>query len=367
MNTNNGWLDIASAPKDGSRVLLWNRHFDAPCSGQFYGFGDWRMDGNLPLFVYQPTHWMPLPAAPGSPTEQPAYTVTVDPDPRGVSVGVYQGSSCVYHGAHAIPTVAQAGHCCERAQAQGIAACDECVRENEQLREAWTAPASTLADEGAKDERQAFEAWAKERGYQSDELARCKLGIVSPEYFNLNTENVWKAWQARASLAPPASAQDDAKRLCAAIEGECGGAWVSEKQALAVLAHLGWTAPAAGDALDDETRWTLRWIMREADAAKETCGTDPESPAAIRNAKLASIASAAAQALKLVRGPSYATHAADDAQDAARWRWMWNHAENVSFAYRPSAYTTMTVAGRRRGSLAEFVDAAIAASQQGGE
>lgn len=106
MNTNNGWLDIASAPKDGSRVLLWNRHFDAPCSGQFYGFGDWRMDGNLPLFVYQPTHWMPLPAAPGSPTEQPAYTVTVDPDPRGVSVGVYLGSRCVYHGAHEVPAPA---------------------------------------------------------------------------------------------------------------------------------------------------------------------------------------------------------------------------------------------------------------------
>ncbi len=60
------WRDIESAPKDGSRVLLWNRHFDAPCSGQFYGFGDWRMDGNLPPFGYQPSHWMPLPAAPGT-------------------------------------------------------------------------------------------------------------------------------------------------------------------------------------------------------------------------------------------------------------------------------------------------------------
>lgn len=38
------------------------------------------------------------------------------------------------------------------------------------------------------------------------------------------------------------------KRLRDAIEGECGGNWISEKQAAAVLAHLGHAAPAAGDA-----------------------------------------------------------------------------------------------------------------------
>lgn len=85
-------------------------------------------------------------------------------------------------------------------------------------------PAS-VAPEDAQDERQAFEAWAKQRGYQSDELARCKLGIVSPEYFNLNTESAWKAWQARASVAAPAAGDARAdrnaafeavrKRLCA--------------------------------------------------------------------------------------------------------------------------------------------------------
>jgi len=80
------------------------------------------------------------------------------------------------------------------------------------LKHAPTPPAS--AQDDAKDERQAFEAWAKERGYQSDELARCKLGIVSPEYFNLNTENAWKAWQAaRASVAAPAAG--DARMLAA--------------------------------------------------------------------------------------------------------------------------------------------------------
>jgi hypothetical protein len=36
--------------------------------------------------------------------EAPPLTVVLDPDPRGVSVGVYQGSRCTYNGAHPIPT-----------------------------------------------------------------------------------------------------------------------------------------------------------------------------------------------------------------------------------------------------------------------
>lgn len=64
-----------------------------------------------------------------------------------------------------------------------------------------------MADDTNTAEREAFEAWAKGCGYQSDELARCKLGFVSPAYFNLNTENAWKAWQARASLAANAGSE----------------------------------------------------------------------------------------------------------------------------------------------------------------
>ncbi|GAA7772036.1 hypothetical protein RN01_06925 [Cupriavidus sp. SHE] len=56
----------------------------------------------------------------------------------------------------------------------------------------------------------------------------------------------------------------------------------------------------------DDTQVVLRWIMSQAESAKEPCGDDPESAAAVRNAKLAAIANAAAQALGLVRGPSYA-------------------------------------------------------------
>ncbi len=50
-------------------------------------------------------------------------------------------------------------------------------------------------------DRDAFEAWAKEQGYQRDELARSTLGLVGPEYFNLNTEMAWKSWQASATAA----------------------------------------------------------------------------------------------------------------------------------------------------------------------
>lgn len=58
--------------------------------------------------------------------------------------------------------------------------------------------------------RKEFEMWARERGYQRDELARCSIGIVGPEYFNLNTEGAWQAWQAaRVSLE---AAQKDAAR-----------------------------------------------------------------------------------------------------------------------------------------------------------
>lgn len=48
-----------------------------------------------------------LPAAPGAETPQaPPITVSLDPDPRGVSVGVWQGSRCIYTGAHAVPAPA---------------------------------------------------------------------------------------------------------------------------------------------------------------------------------------------------------------------------------------------------------------------
>lgn len=41
-----------------------------------------------------------------APAKAPDIRVEVEPDPRGVSVGVWQGSHCIYSGAHPIPAPA---------------------------------------------------------------------------------------------------------------------------------------------------------------------------------------------------------------------------------------------------------------------
>jgi hypothetical protein len=56
----------------------------------------------------------------------------------------------------------------------------------------------------------------------------------------------------------------------------------------------------------DRLTVALRAIMRLADQCKEPCGQDPESAAAVRNGKFATIAQMAAQGLGLVRGPAFA-------------------------------------------------------------
>jgi hypothetical protein len=67
------WRPIETAPKDGSRVLLW-----LDCLSECY-IGRWQPRGRSPntwavAFGSQatslasgPTHWMPLPAPPESP------------------------------------------------------------------------------------------------------------------------------------------------------------------------------------------------------------------------------------------------------------------------------------------------------------
>lgn len=63
------WRDISTAPKDGTRILLTAPYGDVP--GNWIGVGAfycaaWRDDRTYVLFG--PTHWMPLPPPPKSPT-----------------------------------------------------------------------------------------------------------------------------------------------------------------------------------------------------------------------------------------------------------------------------------------------------------
>jgi hypothetical protein len=61
----------------------------------------------------------------------------------------------------------------------------------------------------------------------------------------------------------------------------------------------------------DDMHLALLAIITAAGKAKEPCGDDPESPAAIRNGAFATIASIASQGLGWVRGPSLAPQAVD--------------------------------------------------------
>ena len=62
-----------------------------------------------------------LVAAPTPPaaTQDEPITVTIEPESRGVSVGVWQGSRCIYTGAHAVP-VAQGDAQDERSATHGM-------------------------------------------------------------------------------------------------------------------------------------------------------------------------------------------------------------------------------------------------------
>lgn len=56
----------------------------------------------------------------------------------------------------------------------------------------------------------------------------------------------------------------------------------------------------------------------------------------------------------------------DSRRDAARWRWMLNHAQHVSFIYQVDPITRGTVMGLHGGSLKDEVDAAIQRTTDGG-
>lgn len=64
------WKPIATAPRDGTWVLLWWPHwFYQPMSG-YYGLDGWQMDrALLGADDPGPTHWCPLPSPPTEPPE----------------------------------------------------------------------------------------------------------------------------------------------------------------------------------------------------------------------------------------------------------------------------------------------------------
>jgi hypothetical protein len=59
------WQPMETAPKDGTRVLLWSEEWTAACTGQYYGEPrGWGVFYDVGMFKHQPTHWQPLPEPP---------------------------------------------------------------------------------------------------------------------------------------------------------------------------------------------------------------------------------------------------------------------------------------------------------------
>lgn len=63
MTDAHGWRPIASAPRDGSTVLLWAMGWRSPQTGWTCDNDDWQ---DVRGTRYPPTHWQPLPAPPES-------------------------------------------------------------------------------------------------------------------------------------------------------------------------------------------------------------------------------------------------------------------------------------------------------------
>jgi hypothetical protein len=71
------WQPIETAPRDGSKVILWDSHEGVCCARYedyaagwraFWGTENYIRDGStydFALIASHPTHWMPLPEPPG--------------------------------------------------------------------------------------------------------------------------------------------------------------------------------------------------------------------------------------------------------------------------------------------------------------
>lgn len=164
---------------------------------------------------------------------------------------------------------------------------------------------------GALTAREQFEQWWK------DNLQDAIHGRMTSDA----GLTAWDAWQAAKKLPAGDGLTDEQLDKFVADLVEYGTEFVAPLYAVVEqIERTALAAPRQPVEMDAgvQTQDALRWIMRQAESAKEPCSDNPESPAAIRNGKLAGIATAAAQALGLVRGPSYAASAQQDEREATR-------------------------------------------------
>jgi hypothetical protein len=66
-----GWRDISTAPKDGRDLLCWSDGIGIGAMVLYWMDGYWREKANGMGLKREPTHWMPIPCAPGSAAPQP--------------------------------------------------------------------------------------------------------------------------------------------------------------------------------------------------------------------------------------------------------------------------------------------------------
>jgi hypothetical protein len=65
------WMPIESSPKDGAWMYVWRKHGTFPIQAKYNIKYAWFEDDDA-NHLYNLTHWMPLPAAPGAAPPAPA-------------------------------------------------------------------------------------------------------------------------------------------------------------------------------------------------------------------------------------------------------------------------------------------------------
>lgn len=65
-----GWQPIETAPKDGTKVLVYTEYGRTFVAAWWEDYDDWRY--HYEGYVTKPTHWMPLPEPPITDRQQPS-------------------------------------------------------------------------------------------------------------------------------------------------------------------------------------------------------------------------------------------------------------------------------------------------------